>query len=94
LTFKEAFDSPISNFRFTSLYQEAGIRVEENTPEDIQDLVREMIERLEGRAEYTREDEELQQTYKSLLQPGHYSYGVPSRIGRGFLRKYRDLVMP
>lgn len=92
LSFREAFDSGISNFRFTNLYRECGIRLVENTAEDVRDLALEMIERSQGRAAYTPKDEELQRRFKALMRPGHYSYGGINRVGRDFLRKYEHLL--
>lgn len=92
LTFSEALASSVSNFRFSNLYEEHGIRVIENTPEDIRDLTFEMVDRLEGRAAYTAKDEELQRRFEALLRPGHYSHGGISRVGRDFLRKYEHLL--
>jgi len=88
LSFKEVFSSPIGNFRFDYLYSEAEVQTVENSPEDIRDLVLEMLERTEGTVTYTAEDERLQERFISLLKPGHYSYGASSRVGRDFLRKY------
>jgi len=92
LTFPEIFRSDAANFRYTPLYTEHRIRLIENTAEDIRDLALEMQERAEGRAIYTTEDEELQRRFKSLMRPGHYSFGGISRIGRDFLRKYAHLL--
>lgn len=92
LPFKEILDSPIGNFRFTKLYEEAGVRLEENSPEDIRDLVLEMLDITEGKAIYTGEDEDLQQRFRFLIKPGHYSYGAASRVGKNFLRKYSWLL--
>jgi len=92
LTFPEVFSSDAANFRFTALYEEHRVRPVENTAEDIRDLALEMLERSEGRALYTLEDEELQQRFRALMHPGHYSYGGINRIGREFLRKYAYLL--
>lgn len=92
LTFREALDSDIGNFRFSTLYKEHRIRPLENTPEDVRDLALEMLERSEGRAVYEPEDEELQERFKSLMRPGHYGYGGVNRVGRDFLRKYAYLL--
>ena len=92
LTFPEIFKSDAANFRFTALYKENRVWPHENTAEDIRDLALEMLERSQGRAVYTPEDEELQQRFKALMRPGHYSYGGINRVGREFLRKYAYLL--
>jgi putative glycosyltransferase (TIGR04372 family) len=92
LNFREIFASDVSNFRFTDLFRRRGIRLLENTPEDVGDLAQEVLERVEGRAVYTPTDEELQRRFKALMRPGHYSYGGLNRIGREFLRKYAHLI--
>lgn len=92
LTFAEVLSAPIGNFRFTRLYSEVGMRVVENSPEDIKDLAVEMLEITEGTVTYSAEDERLQERFKSLVKPGHYSYGASSRVGRDFLRKYAWLL--
>jgi hypothetical protein len=51
-----------------------------------------MMEGLEGRARYTLEDERLQDAFRALLKPNHYSYGAAGRIGRDFLRRHADLM--
>lgn len=52
----------------------------------------EMLDRTENRLFYTLEDERLQERFKSLMNPSHYSYGAISRVGRDFLRKYSFLL--
>ena len=92
LTFREVFDSDIANFRFTELYQQHGIRVVENAPEDVLDLALEMLDRIEARFAYSPKDEALQLRFKSLMREGHYSFGGSTRVGRNFLRKYEHLL--
>jgi len=92
LTFREVFESPVSHFRFDSQYAAAGVKPEENSPEDIRDAVLEMLDRTEGKAVYPDTDEELQERFKALMKPDHYSYGAASRVGRDFLRKYAHLL--
>ena len=93
LTFKEILDSPMgqANF-FADSFEKAGIRIVDNSPDDIRDLALEMLDRTEGRVTYTVADESLQRRFKSLFKPGHYGYGASSRIGRNFLRKYVRLL--
>jgi putative glycosyltransferase (TIGR04372 family) len=92
LDFREVFESDISNFRFTSLYQDHHIRAVENSPEDVLDLALEMLERIEGPYTYSPEDEALQVRVKSFMREGHFSFGGCNRVGRGFLRKYQHLL--
>ena len=92
LGFREVFDSDVANFRFTAHFDERRIRLIENTPQDIRDLALEMLERSQGRASYTLADERLQQRFRALMRPGHYSYDGVTRVGREFLRKYEHLL--
>jgi putative glycosyltransferase (TIGR04372 family) len=86
MTAAEIFASPIADFRHTRQFAEAGVRVRDNTPEEIRDLALEMLDRLEGTAAYTEDDEQRQADFAALLRPGHYSYGSVARVGRDFLR--------
>ncbi len=92
LTFEEIFNSQISIDRLDSMYVQAGVKAIENSPEEIRDLAIEMLEKVEGLIAYTQEDERLQNRFKSLMSKKHYSYGALSRVGRDFLRKYKDLL--
>jgi putative glycosyltransferase (TIGR04372 family) len=92
MRFDEIMDSKAGGYFFTHQYQKAGLRVEENSPEDILDLASEMLDRLEGRFVATSEDSKLHDAYLSLFRPGHYSYGADSRLCLGFLRRHRDLL--
>jgi len=92
LSFREIFSTPVGNYRYGDEYQRAAVRVVDNTPEDIQAAVTEMLDRVEGKAVYTELDEDLQKRFKSLMNPTHYSYGAASRIGRDFMRKYASML--
>jgi len=92
LSFKEVLGSSISHFWFDHSFTQAGLQPVENTPEEIRDLAVEMLDKVEGRLSYMLEDELLQERFKSLMNPTHYSYGAMSRVGRDFLRKYAFLL--
>lgn len=51
LRFDEVMDSRVYRYHYAALYQKAGIRVDENSAEDIRDLAIEMMDRLEGHFE-------------------------------------------
>lgn len=92
MRFRQIFRSPIANFRYASLYDEEGIDIIENAPDEITDLAREMLDRLEGTFVETDDDRILQGQYMGLLKPGHIGYRAASRVGAAFLRKYRHLL--
>lgn len=94
LPFWELFSTPVANYRFAELYENGGLEVVDNTPEEIRDVALEMLDRLEGKIRYSPEDEALESAFKALMKPGHYTYGSASRVGRDFLREHRDLVIP
>jgi hypothetical protein len=64
----------------------------DNSPEDIRDIAIEMLDRLEGKARYTDEDDLRQSQFRALFRLGHYTYGASSLVGRDFLRKYGQLL--
>lgn len=92
LNFSEILSLPIGNFRHDHLYKEANLCAIDSTPEDIKALVMEMLDKIDGKIIYTDEDNVLQERFKSLMNPSHYSYRSASRIGRDFLRKYTFLL--
>ncbi len=75
-------------------YDEFDIELLENSPEEIRDVVIEMLERLDKQYFYHDEDEELQNRFKSLLtsyNPARHSHG---RVGMAYLKKYTHLLEP
>ena len=94
MRFDEILCSPAGDFRYASLYAEAGLIPEENDADEILSVVCEMLDRIEGRFTETPEDHLLQSRFRELLRPGHYAFGACSRVGTAFLRKYRDLLGP
>ena len=94
LTFPEIFSTPVANYEFAKLFTEDGLRVEENTEEDLLNVVKEMLDRVEGSCSETPEERAFQKQFFSLLRPWHYGHGAAGRIGAGFLRRHRDLLKP
>ncbi|MEG4914783.1 TIGR04372 family glycosyltransferase [Microcoleus sp. B7-D4] len=68
-----------------------GITIVDNTPEEINDAVTEMLEKLDGKANYTAEDESRQALFNQVLE-AHKSYGN-GKGGKDFLKKYAHLLV-
>ncbi|WP_333332841.1 TIGR04372 family glycosyltransferase [Microcoleus sp. BROC3] len=90
LNFLEIFDSPMIYKEFSKYFDSINVSVMDNTAEEINDLVLEMLESIEGTIKYTKEDEYLQQQFhKQAVAHGSYR---GSRLGQAFLRKYAYLL--
>jgi putative glycosyltransferase (TIGR04372 family) len=92
ISFREILSSPIADFYEDYTFAANNIKVVENSPEDIKGVVTEMLDKVEGKLQYSKEDECLQDRFKSLIKTVCYSKGVISRVGRDFLKKYEYLI--
>ena len=91
-TFQESLDSGLWLFRFREQYDEFGVDLVENTPEEITAVAIEMEERLKGTWQTTEEDEELQERFWQLFKFMDVDQTLASRFGANFLRENRDLL--
>jgi len=101
LTVSEIFSSNVA-FSFKSEeYQKNNIRLQDNTPEEIKDLVIEMDERLSGNWNETQEDLQLQKKFWSIfenniqklnLQNSMYGIKKRSKFSANFLRNNQDWI--
>jgi putative glycosyltransferase (TIGR04372 family) len=92
LTFGEIFSQPVAGYRFANRFLEDGLRVDENSEEELRDLVLEMLERLDGSLVEISKDRARQKRFLSLLRPEHYCYGAASRVSARFLERHQDLL--
>ncbi|MEO8165588.1 MAG: TIGR04372 family glycosyltransferase [Betaproteobacteria bacterium] len=92
LTFDEIFNRPVAEYRYADHFTKDGLRVDENTEEELYELVVEMLDRSEGCYTLTPDDDALHRRFFSLFRPGHFGYGAASRICSKFLRRHRDLL--
>ena len=92
LTLREMLDFNIHHTT-TAIFMELeamGCEIQQNTPEEIEDVIMEMEDRLEGRRIYTEEEEVLQACYRDILMDAversnfHYT---DARCGTEFLKK-------
>jgi putative glycosyltransferase (TIGR04372 family) len=85
-------DSGIWLLRESEHYEERGIDLIENTPEEIAAVTVEMDERLKGTWQASEEDEALQQRFWSCFKPPELELALASRMGAKFLRDNRALL--
>jgi putative glycosyltransferase (TIGR04372 family) len=92
MTFRETLDSGAGRFLKGESYEELGIEIIDNTPEEIMDVVLEMEARLNGTWTTSDEDEELQRQFWSLFGSSKYHNVIHARIGAQYLRQNRELL--
>ena len=92
MTFREMLDSGMSSYGDSRMYDKHGIEHIESEPEEIRDVVIEMIGRLAGTWEANDEDEKLQKQFKDIFRRCNDQMVFNSRIGTHFLRQNRHLL--
>jgi putative glycosyltransferase (TIGR04372 family) len=92
MTFREILDSGAGLFFTVAKFQEMGIDLHDNTPEEIAAVALEMEARTRGTWETTAEDEDLQRRFWSLFKPSYWNKEFRSRIGTQFLRENQQLL--
>lgn len=88
LSIAEAMAPPISNFRYAQQYRDAGLRVIENSPDDIVDLLTEMLERLNGTFSFKVTDKKLVRQFRKLIPETSTAYFSQASVGLHFLKKH------
>ncbi len=90
LSFEEQFGTPAGWQQFSNYFDDNELRIIDNTPEELRDLVVEMMDRLDGAATYTDEDNRRQAAFAALSIK--YAGYLGSGIGRDFLRRYESAL--
>lgn len=90
LSLREIFAMQADKFFLTREYDQKGIEVIENTPEEITAVAIEMEERLKGAWQSNEEDEKLQHCFWSFLKPSNLQGLI--RIGTEFLHQNQELL--
>lgn len=88
--FDESMSQPLGHLHNLLELAERGISLLPNLREEVRDVVEEMLDRLDGKAEYTDQDRLLQSQFDKVALQSR-SYGN-ARVGRDFLRKYQCLL--
>ncbi len=73
-------------------YKKAGVKIIDNTSQEIFDVVKEMYHRQNGLWSSSEEDEILQKKFKSLFTKKNRAYGSPARLGTDFLKNNKFLL--
>jgi putative glycosyltransferase (TIGR04372 family) len=92
LTFREILDSGAGQFLRGSEFEQAGVQVLENTPEEIKSVAIEMDQRYQGIWQRDSEDDELQRRFWELFHPNELNTEFLLEIGTTYLRENRDLL--
>ena len=72
--------------------QELGLELEDNNPQDILEVAKEMVARMEGTFKYSAEEEKLMHSYRELwAQSNLTGRNVPTPIGIEWLKKNKSL---
>ena len=66
--------------------------MQDNSPDEILGLVREMLDRLDVRYQSEPEAEERQERFRALFHHSNYSFGSCARIGDDFLKRHEGLL--
>ncbi|MDA9233981.1 TIGR04372 family glycosyltransferase [Candidatus Pelagibacter sp.] len=101
LTISEIFENNVAFSHYADEYEKNNIEYQENTPEEIKDLVTEMDERISGTWKETEEDQLLQKKFWSIfeknikklnLQNSMYGIKKKSKFSANFLRNNLDWI--
>lgn len=84
-SYSEILSSGLGRIFTSHGYEEKNIDIIENSPEEIRDVVIEMLERLENIVIYTNDDEERQERLRKLYRK-YSGYGDLGRVGKEFIK--------
>lgn len=88
--FADSLAPPLGHIHAASGLRALGVSLKDNTPEELRDVVVEMLDRLDGQGRYTAEDDLLAAHFDAVARSCR-SFGN-ARIGKNFIRKYRNLL--
>jgi putative glycosyltransferase (TIGR04372 family) len=98
LNLEELMNTPYNMAVWDTMYTNVlGVENIPNTSEEITELAKEMLDKLDDTLSYTEEEEAMQQRFKSLTAEHEVMIGFPEleiqcRIGRHFLNKHQHLL--
>jgi putative glycosyltransferase (TIGR04372 family) len=92
LTVREILDSGAGNIDHSCQYKQIGLKVVENTSQEIVSLAVEMDKRIEGAWQSSGEDEQLQRLFWDMMSSSKFYRKITARVGTEFLRGNRELL--
>lgn len=92
LTFGEILGSGLGRQLKSEAYVGNGVRVVNNSPEELRDAALEMDQRMKGSWEDTPEDQEMQRAFWGLFKASELNACFNARIASSFLRANTELV--
>ncbi len=99
LNLSQMGENGIAQFSHTAQYLDAGVSIDSNTPEEIRDLMIEMLDRIEGSWKSQSGDDELQKSFwrkysEVIGEQRTICHGeIRAKYGAQFLRDNRDWIL-
>ncbi|HBQ52050.1 MAG TPA: glycosyltransferase, TIGR04372 family protein [Acidimicrobium sp.] len=99
LNLSQMGENGIAQFSHTAQYLDAGVSIDSNTPEEIRDLMIEMLDRIEGSWMSQSGDDELQKSFwrkysEVIGEQRTICHGeIRAKYGAQFLRDNRDWIL-
>jgi putative glycosyltransferase (TIGR04372 family) len=90
-TLSEVLSSNLGRMFTSHGYKEHDVDIIDNSPEEIRDVVAEILDRLAGDKVYSEEDEKRQQGITELYLK-YSGYGDMGRMGNAFIQKHASLM--
>ena len=96
VSFLELYSPPVSMATSSASFKELGLEWIENTEDELEEAVIEMLDRVNNKVEYTQDELALQTQFKTLSKECGYLHGgadvaVNALLPRYFLTKHADL---
>ncbi len=94
MSLKEMIESGAGRCECTEGFEKMGIELIKNTPEEIQEVVSEMDQRLKGTWKEQAGDVQLQKEFWSHFESSPLHGPIRAKIGSKFLRQNQDVLIP
>jgi putative glycosyltransferase (TIGR04372 family) len=91
LSFEEGISADLAKCATKQDFENLEIKIIDNSPDDIKDLVLEMLNRLDGIQTFTESDIQLKNRFDKLFSAQSH-YGMNGHIGLKFIRRYQNLL--